>query len=113
MIWAIRHLGTSGTLLDDRTVNAGDPDGFEENAQTFRIFTKLDIRFQECSGLDLTRAALAACLKYPWLRDPTDNDKKSNGLRGVQVRAAIPSGRPQDRGSGAHGLGRRYRIFSA
>ncbi|WP_112906249.1 HD domain-containing protein [Rhizobium leguminosarum] len=67
-------------LLDDRTVNAGDPDGFEENAQTFRILTKLDIRFQECSGLDLTRTKLAACLKYPWLRDPTDNDKKSNGL---------------------------------
>jgi dGTPase len=47
-----------------------DPDGFEGNAQTFRILTKLAVRFEECPGLDLTRATLAACLKYPWLREP-------------------------------------------
>jgi dGTPase len=49
----------------------GDPGGFEGNAQSFRIITKLAVRFQ-VPGLDLTRATLAACLKYPWLRDPTD-----------------------------------------
>ncbi|WP_247394752.1 MULTISPECIES: dGTP triphosphohydrolase [unclassified Bradyrhizobium] len=46
-----------------------DPDGFEGNAQSFRILTKLAVRFDECQGLDLTRATLAACLKYPWHRD--------------------------------------------
>ncbi|MBB3861988.1 dGTPase [Novosphingobium hassiacum] len=46
------------------------PDGYEGNAQTFRILTKLSVRYgRESPGLDLTRATLAATLKYPWLRD--------------------------------------------
>lgn len=42
--------------------------GFEGNAQSFRIVTKLGVRFDDVNGLDLTRATLAAVLKYPWLR---------------------------------------------
>ncbi len=52
-----------------------DPDGFEGNAQSFRILTKLAVRFESHAGLDLTRATLAACLKYPWLRDPNSQRK--------------------------------------
>ncbi|POR50012.1 deoxyguanosinetriphosphate triphosphohydrolase family protein [Bosea psychrotolerans] len=55
--------------LNDLVEQAGDPDGYEGNAQTFRIITKLAVRFEECVGLDLTRATLAATLKYPWMRD--------------------------------------------
>jgi dGTPase len=52
-----------------------DADGFEGNAQSFRIITKLAVRFDECAGLDLTRATLAACLKYPWFRKPGSPDR--------------------------------------
>ena len=43
-------------------------DGFEGNAQSFRVVTKLAIRYQEnvqIPGLNLTRATLNALLKYP------------------------------------------------
>jgi dGTPase len=44
-------------------------DGFEGNAQSFRIITKLSQHSPLHRGLDLTRATLAAVLKYPWLKD--------------------------------------------
>jgi dGTPase len=44
-----------------------DEDGYEGNAQSFRILTKLSVRHVNCDGLNLTRATLAATLKYPWL----------------------------------------------
>ncbi|MGH2559584.1 MAG: deoxyguanosinetriphosphate triphosphohydrolase family protein [Thermomicrobiales bacterium] len=43
-------------------------DGFEGNAQSFRIVTKLAVRHDDIYGLDLTRASLCAMLKYPWKR---------------------------------------------
>lgn len=48
-----------------------DKDGFEGNAQSFRVVTKLAVRFSDKDGLDLTRATLGAVIKYPWHRDPT------------------------------------------
>ncbi|HKT05053.1 MAG TPA: dNTP triphosphohydrolase [Rugosimonospora sp.] len=45
----------------------GLPDGFEGNAQSYRIVTSTEIQ-GETIGLDLTAAVRAALLKYPWTR---------------------------------------------
>ncbi|MFI9818796.1 deoxyguanosinetriphosphate triphosphohydrolase family protein [Saccharothrix variisporea] len=46
----------------------GLSDGFEGNAQSFRIVTTTDVRGPNALGLDLTVAVRAAMLKYPWTR---------------------------------------------
>jgi dGTPase len=43
-------------------------DGFEGNAQSYRIVTTTDVRGPASLGLDLTVAVRAAMLKYPWTR---------------------------------------------
>lgn len=49
-------------------------EGFEGNAQSFRIVTKLARRRTEHPGLDLTRATLDAMLKYPRPRPKSADD---------------------------------------
>ena len=61
------HIGEK--TLDQLVRKGGDQDGFEGNAQSFRILTKLAVRFADERGIDLTRATLAATLKYPWFRE--------------------------------------------
>ena len=43
-------------------------DGFEGNAQSYRIVTSTEIRGEATIGLNLTAATRAAILKYPWTR---------------------------------------------
>lgn len=55
-------------------------DGFEGNAQSFRIVTRLAVRTPR-AGLDLTRETLDGLLKYPWRHrasDPLQNHKREH-----------------------------------
>lgn len=61
--------------LDRLVVKEAIPDGFEGNAQSFRVVTKLATRNRDSLGLDLTRATLDAILKYPWFRAATPPER--------------------------------------
>jgi dGTPase len=64
-------------------------DGFEGNAQSFRIVTTLtprfpssvpDLNLKKVPGLNLTRATLNAILKYPWTRQSEGDKSEKYGL---------------------------------
>ena len=64
--------------LDHCVKARGLADGFEGNAQSLRIVTKLAIR-SDVPGLNLTAASLNALLKYPWHRGPAGKKQQKFG----------------------------------
>lgn len=79
--------GHLGERILDRIARSrfGLADGFEGNAQTFRILTELDVHGESGEGLNLTAAVRAAVLKYPWARQrypdphPSELDRPPRG----------------------------------
>ncbi len=61
------------------TDHLGIRDGFEGNAQTFRVVTKLSVRHVGYLGQNLTRATLNAILKYPWTRGAVGLKRRKYG----------------------------------
>ncbi|HWJ08221.1 MAG TPA: deoxyguanosinetriphosphate triphosphohydrolase [Nocardioides sp.] len=87
--------------LDQLAAGCG---GFEGNAQTLRLLTRLEAKTAdgagESVGLNLTRATIDACTKYPWRRG--DAPPAAGGKFGVYdddrpafdwARAGAPAGR--------------------
>lgn len=60
--------------------------GFEGNAQSFRIVTKLALRSEETIGLNLTRATLNGILKYPWLEGGHSTQKLKWGAYDTEAK---------------------------
>jgi dGTPase len=56
------HIG--GDVLDEMLKGDGHPNGFEHNFQSFRVLTKLEKRYAEFDGLNLTFATLEGVLKH-------------------------------------------------
>jgi len=74
----LREKKCTGT--QQQSTGTQQDDGFEGNAQTFRIVTRSASRGGEEpqeGGLNLTRATLRAIVKYPWCRGEHSDEKYS------------------------------------
>lgn len=60
---------TGEAALDEALERHGVREGFDANAQSFRVATRLARTGAGVPGLNLTRATLAASLKYPFTHD--------------------------------------------
>lgn len=85
-------------VLDELGAACG---GFEGNAQTLRILTRLEAKSADADGgsigLNLTRATLDACTKYPWERREQSGSKFGVYADDVVVFWWMRRGIPEDR----------------
>jgi dGTPase len=84
--------GHNGEFALNAAAVAGGCDGFEGNAQTLRILTRLEAkavtdRLDHPVGLNLTRASLDAVCKYPWSSQSRDSGREKFGVYGSDLAA--------------------------
>jgi dGTPase len=76
---------------------AADCGGFEGNAQSLRLLTRLEAKVPG-AGLNLTRATLDATLKYPWLASEAEGTKygcyDEDASIFAWIRETAPPGQP-------------------
>ena len=71
----------SEQMLNKLAKKLGCEEGFEGNAQSFRIVAALEVRgVSRSPGLGLTRATLNAILKYPFRWNPKQGEKQKFGV---------------------------------
>jgi dGTPase len=74
---------TEGRGRSPKVPPPGGLEGYEGNAQSFRVVTELAVRRPESThGLDLTRATLNAVLKYPWQSGTNPRSRTKYGAYG-------------------------------
>jgi len=85
------HVG--GDALDEKLKEAGFPNGFEHNYQSFRVLTSLEKRYKGFNGLNLSFATLEGVLKhsYPYNKSfyPESIDKMFKLDRHPSIEAMV------------------------